>query len=74
MPRWKWFQRKAEPVDMVSGPVRGVVKWYGPTMLMPVADDRPLMTRCAELRTLDRRQDSERLTLAQEWRANGGRR
>lgn len=55
VPRWKWFQRKQEAVDVIERPVyahRGgaygchicpTPSWNGPTM--PLAQDRPLLTR-----------------------------
>lgn len=51
--RWKWFQRKDEPVDMVRAatayPDRaGAYGWNAPTQVLP--QDRPLLTRGAEHR------------------------
>lgn len=53
--RWKWFQRKQEPMDVVERPayahrggaygghVRPTPSWNCPTV--PLAQDRPLLTR-----------------------------
>ncbi|MEV6815909.1 hypothetical protein [Micromonospora sp. NPDC051296] len=52
MPRWKWFQRKDEPIDVVERsayPDRagaygtGQPAWNAPTAIQP--QQRPLMTR-----------------------------
>lgn len=53
MSRWKWFQRKDEPIDVVQPatiyPHRaGAYGWNAPTQALP--QDRPLMTLGAEHR------------------------
>lgn len=60
MPRWKWFQRKTESVDVVQQPIYGNQggaygsqpdlnpEWNTPTRVIP--RDRPLLTRAAEWR------------------------
>ncbi|MEV4482221.1 hypothetical protein AB0K04_17745 [Micromonospora coxensis] len=61
MARWKWFQRKDQPVDVVrrpryshragayAPPAGDKPAWNAPTAVFP--QDRPLMTMAAQWRT-----------------------